>query len=75
MIVGAEESLGKSCPANSVGTLLQSDGKEAKAIDLDNPLSNEERKIIVRRALNTEQADAEYMLSMIRERFDRCCSA
>jgi hypothetical protein len=57
------------------GTLLQSDGKEAKAIDLDKPLSNDERKIIVRRALNTEQADAEYMLSMIRERFDRCCSA
>ena len=56
----------------NVTTLLQSDGKEAKAIDLDNPLSNDERKIIVRRALNTEQADAEYMLSMIRERFDRC---
>lgn len=52
--------------------LPQSDGKEAKAIDLDQPLSNDERKIIVRRALNTEQADAEYMLSMIRERFDRC---
>lgn len=56
----------------TVDALPQSDGKEAKAIDLDQPLSNDERKIIVRRALNTEQADAEYMLSMIRERFDRC---
>jgi hypothetical protein len=54
---------------------LQSDGKEAKAVDLDKPLSNDERKLIVRWALNTEQADAEYMLQMIRERFDRCMSA
>ena len=41
-------------------------------IDVEGPLSLEERKTVVSNALNTEQRDAEDMLRRTRSRYDAC---
>ena len=51
------------------------DTKETRAIDLDGKVDEDDRKAILSRALDTEQADAEGMLNKIRSRFDTCAPA
>ena len=41
-------------------------------MDVEGPLSLEERKVVVDNALNTEQQDAEDMLRRTRSRYDAC---
>lgn len=52
------------------------DGKDTqngdtKVVQLDKPLSLEERQLVVKHALATEDQDAEYLLSNMRARMDR----
>ena len=55
---------------------MQGDGKdtsngETKVVQLDKPLSLEERQLVVKHALATEDQDAENLLSNMRARMDR----
>jgi hypothetical protein len=53
---------------------LQPENKTASAreVRLDQPLSLADRQLIVQRALNTDQQDAEDYLERSRARYDRC---
>ena len=48
------------------------DTKKSGLMNVEGPLSLEERKTVVNNALNTEQQDAEDMLRRTRSRYDAC---
>lgn len=43
-----------------------------KKLTIDDKLPLEDRQLVVRRALNTDQQDAQDYLEQVRARFDRC---
>ena len=65
------------CPELTEPVFNASQGKPAHAkdngrqLDISDNLSLEDRQLVVRRALNTEQQDAQDYLERVRARFDR----